>query len=264
GITRVSYTAPNTLVGGTIEDLTVFTPDPNIMSFCMGGVPFSGGGTDEVQTITVTGTPTGGTFTMTFSGQTTAAIPYSATMAQLAAALTALSNIEIGDITVTGGPLPATPLVVTFGLGQYGGIDVPTMTATASFTGGTTPTIAVAETTKGAAGAALGYAAPAVNVDPIPFGIGVEAWTNAITNNAVDPTLPYEQWVLPKAKLALSKAVSLEAANVGLPVFVGTCEQNPSFLTGPLKDITFPTSRVWQYCRVATIPTLTPGFYAVS
>ena len=48
--------------------------------------------TDEHQTVRVTNA-TGGTFTLTFNGQTTAPIAYNATAAQIDAALEALSNI---------------------------------------------------------------------------------------------------------------------------------------------------------------------------
>ena len=46
--------------------------------------PYSGT-TDEVQTVTITGGPTGGTFTLTWGGQTTAAIAYNATAATVQA-----------------------------------------------------------------------------------------------------------------------------------------------------------------------------------
>lgn len=106
------------------------------------------GGVREVQTITITGTPTGGTFTLTFAGQTTAAIAYNATASAVQTALVALSNIEPGDVVCGGGALPGTPVTATFG-GQY---QTPaTMSATASLTGGTSPAVAVAETTPGTA-----------------------------------------------------------------------------------------------------------------
>ena len=60
--------------------------------------------TNETQTVRVTNA-TGGTFTLTFNGQTTAPIAYNATAAQIQAALEALSNIAAGDILVTGGPI---------------------------------------------------------------------------------------------------------------------------------------------------------------
>ncbi|BCK74014.1 hypothetical protein Srufu_079670 (plasmid) [Streptomyces libani subsp. rufus] len=107
------------------------------------------GPTSEVQTVTVTGTPTGGTYTLTFSGQTTAGIPYNATAAQVQTALEALSNVNPGDVTVTGGPHPGTAVTVTF-VGQYLGDDQTQMTASAaSLTGGTTPAVTVTTATAG-------------------------------------------------------------------------------------------------------------------
>ena len=44
---------------------------------------------------------TGGTFTLTYNGQTTAAIAYNATAAQVQSALEALNNIAPGDVVVT-------------------------------------------------------------------------------------------------------------------------------------------------------------------
>lgn len=114
--------------------------------------PYSGP-TSEVQTVTVTGTPTGGTYTLTWSGQTTAAIPYNATAAQVKTALEGLSNIAVGDVTVAGGPQPGTAVSVTF-VGAYLGEDVAAMTATASLTGGTSPGVTIATATAGGAASA--------------------------------------------------------------------------------------------------------------
>lgn len=69
-------------------------------------------GTSEVQEITLTGTPTGGTFTLTYSGQTTSTIAYNAAPSVVQAALEALSNIADGDVAVTGPP--GGPYVVTY------------------------------------------------------------------------------------------------------------------------------------------------------
>lgn len=106
--------------------------------------------TNEVQRVAITGAPTGGTFTLTFSGQTTAAIAYNATATAVADALRALSNINNADVEAAGGPLPATAVDVTF-QGQYTGTDVAQMTATSSLTGGTTPAVSVTTTTAGGA-----------------------------------------------------------------------------------------------------------------
>jgi hypothetical protein len=106
-------------------------------------------GTNEVQTITITGTPTGGTYTLTFSGQTTANIAYNATASAVQSALEALSNIPTGAVLCAGGPHPGTPITATF-QGDLAGADVPQMTASsAGLTGGTTPTVTVTTTTPG-------------------------------------------------------------------------------------------------------------------
>lgn len=105
------------------------------------------GDVSELQTVTITGGPTGGTFTLTFSGQTTAGIAYNANAAAVQAALEALSNLAPGDVTVGGGPGPSTAWTVTFRAGMG---DVPQMTANgAALTGGTAPAVAVVTTTPG-------------------------------------------------------------------------------------------------------------------
>ncbi len=109
------------------------------------------GNASEGQTVTITGTPTGGTFTLTLSGQTTAAIAYNAPAAAVKAALEGLTSVNVGDVTVTGGPGPGTPYVITFG-GRYAGEDMPQMTATSSLTGGSSPAVAVTTSTAGAGG----------------------------------------------------------------------------------------------------------------
>jgi hypothetical protein len=89
---------------------------------------------NEVQTITLGGGNSGGTFTITFNGQTTAAIAFNALGSAVQSALEALSNIAPGDVAVTGGA--GGPYVVTFS-GVYALENVPLMTTTPSLTGGT-------------------------------------------------------------------------------------------------------------------------------
>jgi len=106
---------------------------------------------NEVQTVSITGSPTGGTFTLNYGGQTTAPIAYDATAAEVDAALEALSNIGAGGVSCTGGDLPDTPVVVEF-TGALAGQDVALMTIDDSgLTGGTSPAGSVAETTGGRA-----------------------------------------------------------------------------------------------------------------
>lgn len=107
-----------------------------------------GSNVNAVQHVAITGSPTGGTFTLTFNGQTTAAIAYDATSTAVAAALTALDNIGTGNVTVSGGALP-TQVVITFAalLG-----DAPQSLFVANgtgLTGGTTPAVTVTSATTG-------------------------------------------------------------------------------------------------------------------
>lgn len=103
---------------------------------------------NEVQRITITGTPTGGTFTITYSGQTTANIAYNAAASAVQTALEGLSNISVGDVKCTGGPFPSSPVDVEF-RGDLANTDVALMTTTDSLTGGSSPASAIAERVKG-------------------------------------------------------------------------------------------------------------------
>ena len=62
-----------------------------------------------LQTLSVSGGPTGGSFTLSFGGQTSAAIAFNATAAQVQTALTALGGIGAGGVTCAGGPPPWWP-----------------------------------------------------------------------------------------------------------------------------------------------------------
>lgn len=120
--------------------------------------PYSGQAA-EVQSVTITGSPTGGNFTLTFGGETTANIPWNATAAQVRAALEGLAGVSSGDVTVTGGPAPGTAFAVTFVGTKYG--NQAQMTASAAgLTGGTSPAVNVATTTQGGTAAVGGLDVP--------------------------------------------------------------------------------------------------------
>jgi hypothetical protein len=259
----LTYRAPDTLKRGTISDFQVCTPDPNVLEFAIGGdVISTGAGTAEVQTVTITGTPTGGTFTLTFDGETTAPIAYNAINSAVDAALEALPNIGVGEVAVTGGPGPGTPYTVTF-LTSLG--NVPQMTADgALLTGGVAPAVAVTTATPGNNLTDIGYRAPEVGSEAVPNGIGLEFWTAAIQDGSYAANLPYLHWVLPRSKVRPSDAWALNGENALLPGFEGWSEQNQNWGAGPADDWPYESDRVWQFARVATLPDLTPGFVAVS
>jgi PKD repeat protein len=96
--------------------------------------------TDEQQTVRVTNA-TGGTFTLTFDGQTTAALPFNATAAQVDAALEALSSIGPNNVQTSGGPVSTSNVNVFFrrALQQT---NQPQLTGDgAALTGATAPTL---------------------------------------------------------------------------------------------------------------------------
>jgi hypothetical protein len=109
---------------------------------------------DEVQSVKIDATA--GQFKLTFSGQQTANIAFNAAASAVQTALEALSNIDPGDVSVSGGPGDSggtTPYLVTFS-GQYAGTNVAALTGA----NGTTPlsgggaAITITTSTQGAEG----------------------------------------------------------------------------------------------------------------
>jgi RHS repeat-associated protein len=102
---------------------------------------------DNVQQVALTGAPTGGTFTLTFGGQTTSAIAYNASAATVQADLQALSSIGSGNVLVMGGS--GGPWTVRFA-GSLAGTAQAQLTASGSgLTGGTSPSVSVTTSSVG-------------------------------------------------------------------------------------------------------------------
>lgn len=102
---------------------------------------------DAVKELEVTAT--GGTFTITFKGQTTAAIAYNANAAAVQAALEALTSVDPGDVTAGGGALATSPVELTFG-GAYAGIKVGGVTVNGGSLTGPGAAVVISDTTVGA------------------------------------------------------------------------------------------------------------------
>jgi hypothetical protein len=98
----------------------------------------------EINTATITGAPTGGTFTLTVGGQTTSAIAYNAAASAVQTALVALSTVGTGNATVTGSA--GGPYTITFATGLG---DITLTASGAGLTGGTTPGVTIATTSAG-------------------------------------------------------------------------------------------------------------------
>ena len=142
------FTIENGAVTFTIQNAS--TKDGSAWGVGPYDVAPTGAHVNEVQTLAITGSPAGGSYTLTFSGQTTGTIAYNAVNSAIQTALEGLSNVAPGDIVVTG---TSPSFTLTFG-GNLAGQDVPQTTATASFTGGSSPGITMATTTNGVSPAA--------------------------------------------------------------------------------------------------------------
>lgn len=117
-----------------------------------GGAPVNG--TNAVHTITLGGTPTGGTFTLTLNGETTAAITWTATDATLVSridtAIEALPSVGTSGVVTAAGTVSSGigTVTVTFSGTNVAKRPIAVMTATSSLTG-TSPTVTVGSTTTG-------------------------------------------------------------------------------------------------------------------
>ena len=116
------------------------------------GVP--GAGTDEVWTLTIGGTPSGGTFKISFDGYTTAPITWSSTnatlIANIDAALEALPSIGTGGVVTAAGSLTAGVGTITItGAGNLGKKALGAFAIADNSLTGTSPTVGITETTPG-------------------------------------------------------------------------------------------------------------------
>ena len=178
----------------------------------------SGTGLSEVQTVTLAGTPTAGSFTLTVNtpisggnaSYTTGTLAYNATALQVQTALDGLANVQGsgGWVTVLGNNNPGTsaggPYTVIFG-GALAGFQVPLLTTSSSFTPGSAAAT-VAETYVG-------------GMDPInttsanSLVMGIGGSTAASLNTGADGKLNLSTSPLILAKGANS--TSAPAATIG-------------------------------------------------
>lgn len=172
----------------------------------IGPFPFTSdpvNGTDEVQTLTIGGTPTGGTFQLKFEGILTSAITWSSTnntlLSNIQTALDAHPSLGTNGCVASDSTLSSGigNLLLTFGSAR-GRQAVETMTYVSALTG-SSPTLAIAETTPGVDASARGAAIGATIINSTTG----DTFTNIGT--ALAPT-----W----APEGGSKEVSLSSANL--------------------------------------------------
>lgn len=137
----------------TIEEMTYFSPG------ILGNAGAPTAGTSEVQTLTIGGTPSGGSITLSYNGNTTGAIAWSSTnstfVANIQTALNALSTIGANTTVAVGA---ATSGVGTFTITFSGDLarrDVSPLSVASALTG-TSPTAAIAVTTPGVTATGFG------------------------------------------------------------------------------------------------------------
>jgi len=134
----------NALTGGTNPTLGIVETTPGV-----------DGVSAEVQTLTLSGIPTGGSLTLGFKTNSTTppAIVYDSSAAAVQTALLAMPLFATGDVVATGGPLPAV-VSLAFG-GAYAAAELPVLSITNALSGGTSPTATLDRLAPGATTAPL-------------------------------------------------------------------------------------------------------------
>src|SRR5690606_24726923 len=101
---------------------------PNIETITAGSVS----GINEVQTVTLMTAPTGGTWTITFQGQTTGNLDHDADAATVKSELESLSNIDEVTVVRSGSGTAASPYKYTITFEDPGSQDVEELSSDAS------------------------------------------------------------------------------------------------------------------------------------
>jgi hypothetical protein len=109
----------------------------------------------------------------------------------------------------------------------------------------------------------IGYRAPQTGVEEVPDGVSLEFWSRAVIGSALANTLPYFHWILPRAYLVPAGSWVLGGTEAMIPEFDGYSVQNAGWGTGPEDDFDYPSDRVWQYVREASLPDLDAGLVPV-
>jgi len=183
----------------------------------------------EVDAVTITGAPTGGTFTLSFlyngATYTTAGIAPSATAAAVAAAVQAATGgpaLPANAVVGTGGSLPAT-VTLTFQNGMTG--PVTSQAFASSLTGGTTPSGTFTRVTVGVVPG--GFTHP---LSAAPFGSGLL------------PSLNLQ--IIRDSVAHKATGAVLESVEITFP-FDGsgtvTCESHPLYLRQEPSTVAMPT-----------------------
>lgn len=167
--------------------------------------------TSEIQTLTVVAT--GGTYTITYAGQTTAALAWNISAGNLKLALEALSNIAVDDVAVTGSQ--AAGYTLTW-INSLGNVAQPTTTNTnlvgnVVFVTGNVMKITVAAT-------------ESVTVDGLPQ---IALTINAATKQAVyDPALSTDTSLVFKYTVVSADVATAGQFTIATSILLGDISDN--------------------------------------
>lgn len=216
---------------------------------------------DEVQLLTITGSPTGGTFTLTFESQETGDLPYNATAAEIETALLALSTIDPGEVKCFGGQLPDLAVSIHFRKG-LGGANTTTIISTDSLTGGSSPQSVISTPTAGGGSTTEIPQAPVsiseldIYLDSSFGAIGTSKWCEAKEFSLSIPELrvadfrlctTYQSWkqtVIKALEGATGKLTLVKTTNVIDLIDTANAKQKPTYylrakFVGPLITSTY-------------------------
>lgn len=203
-------------------------------------------GTSEVQTLTLTDGPTGGTFTVTWNGQTTSALNYNDSGATVTTAMDALSNLAVGDCVVTraGSGTQASPYIYTFTFGgDLAGENVPAITASGASL--TNSSIALATTTTGTGvkerqTLTLTAGAGATNeVQTLTLTAGIATETFKIKAGGIASEESTAAVTLPTGGYAATTAAQIKTCLLTIPMFSTHTADIAVVATSPTYAITF-------------------------
>jgi hypothetical protein len=138
----------------------------------------------ELQTVSLQGAITGGTFTLKFEGQETGALSNTVNAAEVQTALAALTTIGAGNVEVAE-PLPSSFAV--FFTGKFAYTDVPSLGSTSTLTGTENPRVGITETVKGQTGQ--------IGEGTLTEATGVAAYTTEPAEPKTIPGIDRYLWV---------------------------------------------------------------------
>lgn len=138
---RTPVPPPAVTNGGVPLEITSKFVDPDFYFGGPGNAPAADVAPEQIDAqesldLTITGSPTGGNFTLTVNGLATAALDHDSTAAEVKTAVVAIDDgYAVGDWTITGSDLPTGPVVIIPPLGAVVAV------GTNGLTGGSTPTV---------------------------------------------------------------------------------------------------------------------------